>query len=289
MIGIETPGIDVRLRRELAALMLDATPQRDSRIRAFIECVGVYLGALERVAAHAPRVLPPELALSTRIELRYRLELLRESGRLAAETARVMDEVIECLPTRLDQHRDLWFHLNAWFPHGEAWSRDLDALAGREGLRFLELGSWEGRSACWLLENILTHETSRITCADYFGANEVIFDHNIATIGALPRVVKRRGPIRETVRTLPHDHYDFIYVDASSSVPAQLADCVDSWHLLKPGGLVTFDDYGGPLDWEPGVRNAIDAFLSAMSGHYELIRSGFQVTLRKEHRGDAIP
>jgi predicted O-methyltransferase YrrM len=38
----------------------------------------------------------------------------------------------------------------------------------RPRLRFLEVGSYEGRSAVWLLSNILTHPTSRLYCVDTF-------------------------------------------------------------------------------------------------------------------------
>ena len=52
-----------------------------------------------------------------------------------------------------------------WFSqHVPYWNRLLEPLKGQPDLRFLEIGSFEGRSACWLLRNILTHETSMLTC-----------------------------------------------------------------------------------------------------------------------------
>src|SRR5947209_18253353 len=52
------------------------------------------------------------------------------------------------------------------------WQKDLGRFAGCPDLAFLEIGSFEGKSTCWLLQNILTHETSRITCVDVFQAEK---------------------------------------------------------------------------------------------------------------------
>ena len=48
------------------------------------------------------------------------------------------------------------------------WERYLIHLANQPEINVLEIGSWEGMSACWLLDNILTHDSSRITCIDTF-------------------------------------------------------------------------------------------------------------------------
>ena len=53
-------------------------------------------------------------------------------------------------------------------PHAEEWKNDLAYLAGRPNIRGLEIGCFEGQSACWWLDNILTDTTSRLTCVDPF-------------------------------------------------------------------------------------------------------------------------
>jgi hypothetical protein len=45
-------------------------------------------------------------------------------------------------------------------------------MAGRP-VNFLELGSYEGRSTVWMLESLLTHPQSHITCVDPFVYFEV--------------------------------------------------------------------------------------------------------------------
>jgi hypothetical protein len=44
-----------------------------------------------------------------------------------------------------------------WFSqHIPIWTRLLHEFKGKAGLRVLEIGTFEGRSTCWLLENIVT-------------------------------------------------------------------------------------------------------------------------------------
>jgi len=56
-----------------------------------------------------------------------------------------------------------------WHSHNiPHWRRILERYRGQPKVRALEIGSFEGRSTIWLLENILTHETAHIDCIDTF-------------------------------------------------------------------------------------------------------------------------
>ena len=54
-----------------------------------------------------------------------------------------------------------------WGGAGELWSEIFKEFKDQEVFG-LEIGSFEGRSAIWLLENILTHSNSHLTCVDTF-------------------------------------------------------------------------------------------------------------------------
>jgi predicted O-methyltransferase YrrM len=60
--------------------------------------------------------------------------------------------------------------------------------------------------------------------------------------------------------------FDFIYVDGSHQAPDVLCDAVMSFRLLRPGGIIAFDDYlwQEPLPYgaDPirSPKIAIDAF-----------------------------
>ncbi len=125
------------------------------------------------------------------------------------------------------------------------WTQYLSQMRGKENIHLLEVGSYEGRSAIWFLENILTHPSSTITCIDLFFSRmaEVRFDHNVAVSGASNRVIKITGRSQEILRLLRHASYDVIYIDGSHRAVDVQADASFSWPLLKPSGVLIFDDY----------------------------------------------
>ena len=48
------------------------------------------------------------------------------------------------------------------------WSRVLAEFKGRPELTYLEVGVFEGKSVVWMLENILTDPSSKVTAVDIF-------------------------------------------------------------------------------------------------------------------------
>lgn len=238
---------------------------------------------IRRLDTGHERARPPELAISLLCETRGLLELTRaRNGQFLAQPVLAeLDRVIAALPLRPPGDERFEFSANWVFPHEERWLELLAPLKGQPGLMFLELGSWEGRSACWLLEHILTHPTSRLVCADLFTRREDIFDRNIAATGRETQVKKAKGRIHSTLPLLPKSSMHFIYVDASSNEKDELEDARLSWELLRPGGLIVFDDYGGPPDWEPGVTKGVQSFLRQKSGELEILFEDFQLGARK--------
>jgi len=180
-------------------------------------------------------------------------------------------------------------------PHTAAWARDLEHLKGKPHVRALEVGCFEGQSACWFLDNILTHPTSRLVCVDPFAVPmasvllryfEARFDFNIEASGSGDRVTKLIGHSQVVLRTLQPASFDFIYVDGSHKIGDVLQDAVLAWTLLRPGGIVNFDDYAlvddlseGMLARAPG--RAIDAFVSLLGSSASIVRRDWQMVLRK--------
>lgn len=180
-------------------------------------------------------------------------------------------------------------------PHTKEWEKDLQELKDRPDVRALEIGCFEGQSACWFLDNILTHPTSRLICVDPFAVPmatillrffEARFDENIAASGAANRVTKLIGPSQVVVRTLQPAQFDFIYVDGSHKVGDVLQDAVLAWTVLRPGGIVMFDDYALVDDVSEGLMarapgRALDAFMSILGSSATLMRRDWQLVLRK--------
>lgn len=180
-------------------------------------------------------------------------------------------------------------------PHASAWESDLAHLKGKPNVRGLEIGCFEGQSACWWLDNILTDPTSRLTCVDPFAIPmdstllryfERYFDHNVAASGAGERVTKLVGSSQVILRTLPSAHFDFVYVDGSHRVGDVLQDAVLAWTVLRPGGTAMFDDYDLVDDVAEGLfarapGRALDAFVAILGSSATIMRRDWQLILRK--------
>jgi predicted O-methyltransferase YrrM len=252
-----------------------------------VEALGALVsnGSAAKLGPHAASVD------NLRLAARTATEKLLQVPWLSAQTKTGLQQYLERNPA----HRQVGAYRfsSDWMSKCEAeWREMLSPLAGRPETRALEIGSFEGRSAIWLLENVLTHPTSRMVCVDPFdGPYAPLFDANIAASGAADRVEKLVGFSSTVLRRLPPEPvYDFIYVDGSHQQLDALEDAVLSWRLLKPGGLMTFDDYGMASAQLANFANidrpdiGIDAFLSAAADKLEIVRKGFQITVRKKAR-----
>jgi predicted O-methyltransferase YrrM len=186
------------------------------------------------------------------------------------------------------------------------WQDALGFLKGRSGLCALEVGSYEGRSAIWMLENLLTGEGCTLICVDRFdeddGSVERRFDLNISFSGRAACVRKIKGDSFEVLKALPTQHCDLIYVDASHDGERVLEDIVLAFACLKVGGVIVVDDYrwswrsdsvvakgrafGNPIHEvdphdrvDPGV--AIRGFLAANARRAEVISCDWQIFVRR--------
>jgi predicted O-methyltransferase YrrM len=260
-----------------------------------------FLGMARQFAISFERAVSEKDAVRTRVSLRNAAQtLLNQADWLGPDARQALLSFIYEQPEFLSEggYRFTNDYFSGNIPN---WQRHLGHLAAHPDLSFLEVGSYEGKSACWLLQHILTDESSRLTCIDAFGQEksqgvfdttgldsasmsyEDRFDHNMRQTGALHRVVKLKGLSAVLLRTLPPSAYDFIYIDGSHVARDVLEDAVLAWPLLKTRGLITFDDYLWSDLPDPLLRPqiAIDAFLKVYEGHYRLVDHAYQVTLEK--------
>jgi predicted O-methyltransferase YrrM len=173
--------------------------------------------------------------------------------------------------------------------HAPIWRQALADFTGKPDLQYLEVGVFEGRSVAWMLENILTDPSSKVTAADIFpGDLEEHFLKNMEIAGARDRVTTIAGYSQETLRELPLDTYDIIYIDGSHAAPDVLEDAVLCWRLLKSGGVLIFDDYhwkDNPGDMiAPELSRpelAVNTFNKFYGNHFDVIHNGYQVIMRK--------
>jgi predicted O-methyltransferase YrrM len=179
-----------------------------------------------------------------------------------------------------------------WFTHAiPTWEEVLGPLSGRPDFRYLEIGVYEGRSLLWMLDNVLTHPSSRATGIDPFleKKSEGIFRANLEQSGHAERVTVIVGYSQVELRKLPLNSFDVVYIDGSHTADDVLSDATSSFDLLRIGGLMIFDDYRWtgtqrgrtPLPPELRPQVAINAFVTAYRNRVEVVHRGYQLMLRK--------
>ncbi|MBX7197897.1 MAG: class I SAM-dependent methyltransferase [Rhodospirillaceae bacterium] len=165
--------------------------------------------------------------------------------------------------------------------------------------RFLEIGSFEGRSACYLIEKFGKDQAIEIHCVDTweggvehenFAMSEVErrFDKNVqfalGKVGNPGVVVKKHKKLSylalaELIAVERRPTFDMLYVDGSHQAPDVLTDAVMGFHLVRPGGLMVFDDYiwsmeeMGSQDLLNMPKSAIDAFVNVFTRKAIVVRN----------------
>jgi predicted O-methyltransferase YrrM len=156
-------------------------------------------------------------------------------------------------------------------------------LIGRADVVGLEIGAFEGRSTRWFVEHVLTGPRARLIVIDPYPSEH--FVANVASLAAQIEFIRERSQIALRDRRWREGSLDFIYIDGDHGARAVLEDSVLTWRLLKPGGVLIWDDYlwkaEGTEDPLMSPRPAIDAFLTVFAGDYELLVSGWQIIVRR--------
>lgn len=167
--------------------------------------------------------------------------------------------------------------------------------AGKDRLRFLQLGVFTGDASVWMATNILTSLSSILYDVDTWeGAfNEPIqeemdfedvYQTYLSRIKDLPIIPNRCTSTEYLLKNQDSYSYDFIYVDAHHTSASAFLDCELSWPLLKSGGLLAIDDY----EWlhPDGVeihapKLGIHMFLDRHDGEFDTLIVNQQYWLRK--------
>tara|TARA_R110002167_G_scaffold363729_1_gene584542 strand:- start:463 stop:1053 length:591 start_codon:yes stop_codon:yes gene_type:complete len=181
-----------------------------------------------------------------------------------------------------------------------SWLSLLNTFKDKTNLQFLEIGCWEGRTTNWLLDNFLTHISSKITVIDTFKGSEEEpgmrnqdlltirerFNHNTSAHSKKINVLE--GFSNHRLKELGNEPlYDFVFIDGTHTSYGTLEDAVLIHPLVKPGGIIIFDDYmwinhdsTSPTD---SPKLGIDSFLENYCDFYKILDKKVQVTIQKNN------
>lgn len=175
-----------------------------------------------------------------------------------------------------------------WFSNNIAvWSKVLRGMVGRADLKALEIGSYEGRSATWLLQNVLTHPGAHITCVDNFDVRDSAGVHrrflsNLSRFRSKYKLLKGASGEMLKLPSVLRQRFDIIYIDANHHSRHVMEDAVLAFALLKPGGIMILDDYTDNKEHDNNCpKPAINAFLIAYANEIQVLHVGWQVILKR--------
>jgi predicted O-methyltransferase YrrM len=168
--------------------------------------------------------------------------------------------------------------------------------------KVLEIGSYEGRSAVWVIENVL-RDGGELFCLDIWapgpvhgeaemGQAEIRFDANLdRALRDRPGIGFRKltGSSWNSLARLTTDGhagtFDFIYIDGSHQTPDVLADLVGAFPLCKTGGFIFCDDYLGGSGGEDPLsmpKLGIDSFVNCFRKKLRILNMPlYQLYLQK--------
>lgn len=171
-----------------------------------------------------------------------------------------------------------------------------------EPIAILEIGSFEGLSAAWMLENIMLHPASHMICVDPFTGNDehspterdglfARFQANV--LNNYPgRVTCIQEESHTALKALSLQYerdqsarlFDIIYIDGDHHASAVLEDMVLAYRLLKKHGVMVIDDFLWNHCQLCSLKHpypGINAFMSAYANKMKVIYAGYQLFLQK--------
>lgn len=185
-----------------------------------------------------------------------------------------------------------WFSFNV-----DTW-RLLFTHVKSSAPRALEIGTWEGRSAVFLLNELCGTE-GELVCIDHFDLMRTAagreryskVSHNLSITGKSFRIMSEFSVpalmtlLQEEISSASPG-FDFLYIDGSHEADDTFLDGELAWRLARNGAIVIFDDYDWstqPKDSRHHPKRGIDAFMDLHAGEFERLSSStqYQMVLRK--------
>jgi predicted O-methyltransferase YrrM len=179
----------------------------------------------------------------------------------------------------------------------EDWNRRFAEVITKAPICCLEVGSWQGGSALWLLDKVVSRRGGSLTCIDSFAGSsehaaflrlidesiESFFDDNIRRSGHAAQCRKLKGYSQQVLPTLIGSQFDFIYIDGAHQAKFVIQDAILAWPLLSNGGYLLFDDVDFSFPEAPAqnTERALDFFQSVFAEDIEVLERSPQLLLRR--------
>ncbi len=167
----------------------------------------------------------------------------------------------------------------------ELWQPLIEPLMGQKNLRVLEIGSSQGMSSCWLLDKVLTDESSKLICLDtHFDPK---FLENLRATGRNDQVALMNGTVSDSMNLLAKHSFDLIILqDRNRDSEHAWQNTQAIWQILKVNSMAIFNDYGwvNPQKRQQNPKLGIDKFLTSVNQNFKVVNhtpQSFQLIISK--------
>lgn len=160
-----------------------------------------------------------------------------------------------------------YYHqVEGWFDFPNLYT---SLVRNHDNAVFVEVGSWQGKSASYMGIEILNHNKNiKLHCVDTWeGSIEHQEEEVVQTKSLYETFLKNIEPVKQVIvpvkkasrdaaRTYEDNSLDFVFIDAAHDYESVREDIYSWYPKIKPGGILA----GHDKTW-PGVVKAVNEFI----------------------------
>ena len=187
-----------------------------------------------------------------------------------------------------------YFSVNWFKNHEKIWN---EILLEHNPSKILEIGSFEGASACYIIENMGKFLPLELHCIDAWDDSliNVNYDSDLVfknfknnTRYAIKKSKNKvdlnihKGnsdmELSKLLISKKYEYFDLVYIDGSHFARDVLLDALLGFKLLKVGGFIFFDDYLWPRNVNifDKPKFAIDVFTNIFYQKIQILKAPLQ-------------
>ena len=141
-----------------------------------------------------------------------------------------------------------------WFKISEIKKNILNIVDTTHSHNILEIGSFEGASACFFSDNLLETSDSTLTCVDPFDVQDETTSLTQTTKSVFYENIKKSKNYdkikvielySKNFYKINTKKYDIIYIDGSHLLKDITIDFINCLNIIEDNGIIWMDDYLG--------------------------------------------
>lgn len=197
-----------------------------------------------------------------------------------------VEDALQYVAPRVFKYTNRWFDRNI-----NISMKMLTNILANKPIRILEVGTHEGKSAIWMLENLCKHKDARLTSIDSYTKDDPDvkpdtyenFCYNIDLCTEKEKFNQIIGDKKDVMSKLIEENkaYDLIYLDTTTDMESVFIDIINADKLLVQHGILLLDDVGFDKTKDTDILGALKKFSKKDPDSYRIILQEWQWMLQK--------